>query len=205
MASEAELRDLRLRAARILKSQACLDIRFQLDKVGIQTFMYSYIGSAISDDKVHLNIGTGHNYNPATNTITFNAIDVDAPTIVHEATHAIIDATHVGQKFTTGVHEAAAYLAETVYALNANYGSHQIDVPHLAPSLYDLARRIKAFNSQNKSGLFVCPASDTFSIIAILGNSKLGMDVDHTEVMDGINEAPHRGLLGHMALESRKK
>jgi hypothetical protein len=167
--------------------------------------MYPYIGNAIALDNVHLDIGDGHSYDPHNNTITFDSLGVNETTIVHEATHALIDATHRGQSFTTGVHETTAYLAETIYALNVNDTRHQIDVPHVQGRLESLAGSIRAFNAQHNSGLFVCPAREVADIIAILGNSGLHQNMDHCETMDGINEEPHRGLLGQMILDSRKK
>ncbi len=186
MASESEIRALRLRTQAILRSQVCQKIRFKLANVQIQTFMYGYIGSAIADDRVHLRVGNGHNYNPASNTITFDSEEPDAATIVHEATHAVIDATHVGKTITTGVHETSAYLAETMYTLLTGKDPF-LDVPHLTHPVAQLARSVIAFNKKS-NGVYQCSLSETRGIIAILEHSNLRMDTAHTERMDGIGD-----------------
>src|SRR2546423_8403338 len=125
MASEeAETSRLRSRAENVLSSPACRAVRFRLDNVAIQTFMYSTIANAIREDRVHMRIGRSRHYDHLTNTIWLDTADVPPYVIVHEATHAVLDATHVGQNITVGTHEAAAYLAETVYALNAGDSTH---------------------------------------------------------------------------------
>jgi hypothetical protein len=114
MASDAEIIRLRARAATILSSSTCQKIRFKLDNIAIQTFMYSYVAGLIRDDHVHINIGSGNGYEYESNTITYESVDVSPKAIVHEATHAVIDATNPDKYVTKGTHEAAAYLAESV-------------------------------------------------------------------------------------------
>lgn len=187
MVSENDKRQLRSRMARVLRSKACFAIRFRLDNVGIQTYMYSYIADAIVDNRVHVEIGDGHHYDYHPNTITFDSLDVEPATIVHEATHAVIDATHSGKNITNGAHEASAYLAEALYDMNVD-DDINVDIPHLARPLYLLARQVKAFNASHASGLFVCPQSDTLYIKAILNGARGANDVNRVDRMDGIGD-----------------
>lgn len=204
MVSETELNSLRLRAQGILKSQACMAIRFKIDNVGIQTFMYAYIADAIYKDQVHIRIGEGRGYDYTSNTITFDSINVDPPIIVHESTHAVIDATHVGKTITVGTHETAAYLAETLYALNSNYNQHIIDDQNIMRSIYKLARKIQNFNSKHQSGLFSCPPDDILYIKRVLEHSALRMNVNREDKMDGIYQGPKQGLIRQLFLESNR-
>src|SRR6478735_6077685 len=118
MSSEGERR-LMQKVDRTLKSKECFAIRFRLDNIGIQTYMYMYIVQAIRENRIHLEIGDGDHYDDTTNphTLTLGSADVPARTIVHEATHAVIDATHKGQKLSRGSNEVAAFLAESIYGL----------------------------------------------------------------------------------------
>jgi hypothetical protein len=186
MANDQEIRALRLRAKAILQSRLCQNIRFKLANVHIQSTMWGYIGAAVGENLVHLQVGTGHHYDPGSNTITFDDDVPEAKIIVHEATHAIIDATHVGQTITTGVHETSAYLAETIFTILTGKEAH-LDVPHLTPSVAQLARRVIAFNSKSLES-YECTTAETGNIIAILEHSNLRMNTSHTERMDGIGD-----------------
>lgn len=118
-------------------------------------------------------------------TTTFDSLGVTSSTIVHEATHAVIDADHFNQVVTTGTHEAAAYIAETVFALATNEKGHTLDVSGLRKPLRRIAERIRAFCAKDSG---VCPISTakTQQIKLIIGNSALRAPIDHEETMDGI-------------------
>src|SRR5262245_58906317 len=119
MASQEDIARMRARVGRLLKSQACLEIRFKISTICIQRFMYTYIGQGVIDDLIHIDLDNNPVYDPDTRTLGVES-DAKDSTIVHEATHAIINATNPGQVFTKGVHEAAGYLAEAVWAINAD-------------------------------------------------------------------------------------
>jgi hypothetical protein len=177
---------LRSRVLSVLRTKECLQIRFRIGDVHIERFMYLYLAGAITDNHVQLTVGDGHNYDDTTNTITYDSDSPDRPTIVHEATHAVIDGTHKGKIITKGNHEAAAYLAEALFSLysgdddNVNYS-----VPHLAPPLFDLARRVQAFNEQNPSGLFRCPTGDLMELVAIMSAAPYAGNMSSARTMGG--------------------
>lgn len=206
MATEAEIRNLRARADSILRKPACNSIRFRLDNVTLHTFMYGYIGHAIANDRVHIRIdgNRGDSYDPGNDTITFGSTDIPDYTIVHEATHAIIDATHSGKTVTVAAGEAVAYVAESLYALNAGHTSHTIDDPRLMRTAYTIARQIRAFNASQSTGVFTVAAGDVTQIKSDLAGSGLRQAFSHGFVQDGIYEGPRRGLIGMMFIESRK-
>ncbi len=163
--------------------------------------MYSYVAGLVRDDHVHINIGSGNGYDYVSNTITYNSVDVSPKAIVHEATHAVIDATNPGKEVTKGTHEAAAYLAESVYALLCG-DQPETDVKNLTQPVADLARKVMAFNKSNASGLFACPLSDTEYIKKVLASSQLAGDQGRADKQDGV---PYRsgGLIRQMWLDSR--
>jgi hypothetical protein len=180
---------LRWRMSRILHSKECRAIRFKLDNVTIQTYMYAYIGDAITDRLVQINTATsGHAYDHLSNTIFVDSHSVAPAVIVHEATHAVIDATHQGKSISVGTHEASAYLAETLYSMACGDDDASVDVPHLDRPLMLLARQVNAFNASHPSGSFVCPDSDVMYIKAIIKSSGLRSNVDRVDTMNGIGQ-----------------
>jgi hypothetical protein len=191
MASPSEIASLRTRIGRILKSAACLEIRFTVANISIQRFMYTYIGQAIMDGTVHLAIADANHYDHKTNVLTLDSLDVAPPVIVHESTHALINATHVGKAIRCGSHETAAYLAESLWALNTD-NDVAVDVPHMNQRMARLARRVQEFNSQNRMGLFVCDPGEVQNMEALMRNSRNGTDVDRVDVQVGIGDGPKR-------------
>jgi hypothetical protein len=155
MASPEEL--LRSRVIRILRSRACLDIQFTIAGSTIMGYGYGYVADMIEQNGVRIRIGdTGgftakYDHQPnGTPTLTFDPKDpslASSPsgraTIVHEATHAVLDAVGKGKTIGYGDDEVAAYLAQTIYSLNA--GDTINTVGPLAGPLYQLALRVKRF------------------------------------------------------------
>lgn len=201
MANEAEISRLRAKAKTLLTSSVCKQIRFKLDNVAIQYLMYGYVAGLIAEDHVHIKVESGDGYDHVFNTMTFSSADPHAATIVHEATHAVIDATNAGKDVTKGTHETAAYLAETIFSLLSG-DSPDLGVPYLTPPLVELAGKVMAFNKSGKSGLFVCPLTDTEYVKKILASSRLAGAVDRVDRMDGV---PYQsgGLLWRMRQEAR--
>jgi hypothetical protein len=184
MFSGQETFDLRVKIWRTLKTNACTAIRFKLDNVRIQTYMYTYMADAVYNDRVHVAEGRGNGYDDETNTLRFLDADPEPYVLVHETTHAIIDATHPGKSISKGAHEASAYLAETIWAIHVGE-EVSLDVARLDRPVYQLAKKVIAFNQKNKSGLYDCHYNDTFEIKAILN----GMyDVSTVRTMDGIGD-----------------
>jgi hypothetical protein len=143
------------------------------------------------DDTVHLAISNARHYDHKTNVLTLDSLNVDPPVIVHESTHALINATHVGKSIRCGSHETAAYLAESLWALNTD-NDVAVDVPHLNQRMYRLARRVKEFNSQNRMGLFVCDPAEVQYMETLMRISANGTDVDRVDVQLGIGDGPKR-------------
>jgi hypothetical protein len=123
MFGEREKQQLREKAANVLRSATCTSIRFRLDNVRIERSMYPYIAGAILENRVHIEEGGGDGYDHTTNTIFFQSTGVQPATIVHEATHAVIDATMKGQNITKGTGEAVAYLAEAQHSVPGTFPS----------------------------------------------------------------------------------
>lgn len=202
MASEDTLRS---KVSEILNSPACLRIRFRVDAVGIQTYMYSYIAQAVRENRVHIVIHNDKNpdgqkiskpertaeYNPKTNTLLFRSADIykDADgkaTIVHEATHAVIDATHANGTVRSGQNELAAYLAQMLYSMYSNDKYNKVGP--LAGPIYQLALKVFAFNSEHKSGLFVCDPNETYPLKVYLNDH--GYQAWAKDLTDGIGDGP---------------
>lgn len=165
MSKESEREQLIQKIDRTLKSRECYAIRFQLENIGIQTYMYSFIAQAIHEDRIHAQVGSGDNYNPLTNpsTLTFSFADPPGRTIVHESTHAVIEATHKGRKIARAANEAAAFLAESIYGLYT--GESMEGYPgYFAPPFFQLAEKVHEFNLNHRSGLFVCPPEDVANL-----------------------------------------
>jgi hypothetical protein len=195
------------RMQRVLSSPAANAVRFQLDNVAIHSYMLGYIATAVGDDRVHVRVdgSRANSYNPEFNTINFIFADPDDATIVHESTHAAIDATNPGLAVTVATGEAVAYVAESVYALNAGFDDHTIDDRGIMRAAYVLARQIRAYNAINPSGVYTCPPSDVATLKSALIGSRLAQDFAKSFVQDGLGEGPRRGLIGSMILQSRGK
>ena len=185
MARPCEIEYLRKRIGQILKSAACLEIRFKVANICIQRFMYTYIGDAILKDDVHLDIADARQYDHTTNVLTLDSYDVAPTVIVHECTHAVINATHVGKSIRNGAHETAAYLAESLWALLTD-NDVAVDVPHLDRRMYDVAKEVKAFNAKNRMGLYELDPAEQHYMEALMRNSGNRTDVDRVDVQVGI-------------------
>jgi hypothetical protein len=182
---------LRSRVLAAIRTPECLQIRFRIGNVGIQRYMYLYLAGAIEADKVHVDTGDAPRYKHETNTLTYPSDNPERPTIVHEATHAVIDGTHKGKTITRGNHEAAAFLAEALFVLYSDDDDNvNNSVPHLAPTLFRVAEQVKAFNSQNPNGLFHCHPADLAVIIAIMSAAPFARDMSETETMSGWGDGP---------------
>jgi hypothetical protein len=144
--------DLRKRVVNVLRSQAGMNIKFTIVGSTVMGYGYGYVADVIEQGGIKIKIGnTGaftasYDHRGSTPTFVFgNPSIVSSPegraTIVHEATHAVIDAVRKGRTIAFGDNEVAAYLAETVYRMNTNA---PLTGP-LAPFLIPVARKIKSF------------------------------------------------------------
>ena len=180
-----KLQALGTRVKSILRSATCFSICFRLDNIAIQTHMYSAIAGEVELGGIHLKID-GRGYDPTSDTLTMDTDDPEPAVVVHEATHAAIDAYHLGLNVTLGTHEAPAYLGETLYW---KYGGQRtsIDVMALARPLSLLADKVKFFNDAHRSGLFTCLQGDVVEIQQILKFSALRMSIDRVYRMNGLS------------------
>jgi hypothetical protein len=79
-------------------------------------------------------------------------------TIVHEATHAVIDAVAPGRSIGYGEEEVSAYLAQTIYSLNCRDRINTVGP--LARPAYEIAQRIRNFPVQKEGHIYECTATE---------------------------------------------
>ncbi len=122
---------LRQSIQNVLMSNECQSIDFSLDGIHIDGSGYSFVALALisagrSQNNIriavkHMPKGVGAQYDPSTNTFEFprpgyGTTDAEKLTIVHESTHALIDAR---KKRTTMINnEICAYIAGAIYNSN---------------------------------------------------------------------------------------
>ena len=172
---------LRQRTTRILCSTHCNLIRFQLDNVKIESLMYNYVANLIEQNKIRIGMSSGRTYNHISDYITFDSVDVGPEVIVHEATHALIDAVYPGLTITKGTGEACAYLAETMYSWATIRASRDLEIPHLTTPVSRLAQNALAHNRSHKQA-YVCPPAEIDSIKAVMSE---WMEIGRKDTMDG--------------------
>ena len=159
--------ELRYRIVRILRSQECFKIRFKLVNVSIEPWMWPGLANAIETGTwCKVRIGDGDDFD-FPNTFHFATARPERFEIVHEVTHMMIWATHVGKTIQTGVHEAAAYLAEALFTLYSGDQDNLNTQPHLAYPLFQLATSVKN-NTRIGRPSVVCDPTSVMNIIAIL-------------------------------------
>jgi hypothetical protein len=137
---------LRARIAHVLATPACADIRFRIGDIHIGSLMLNYVGGAFLDPSAKLNLvpRDSPGYKNITWTLFMNEGVRDA-TIVHECTHILINHLNKGQSIPNVTHEAAAYIAEAYWAINAGRPI-DIDDVFLTLECGRLAHMAKAYN-----------------------------------------------------------
>jgi hypothetical protein len=183
MASPEVIAKHRARIMSVLATPACAEIRFKLAGVRIYRLRYNYLAGLIDADKVHVDFG-GPWCDYKSRTILLDEGEWDA-TVVHESTHALINISHAGETLPNGVHEASAYIAEALWALNAKR-TIAIDVPHVDVQALRVAHKIKVFNETNPVGLYDVEPADYVTIQSLLKMSKNGTDVESKYVQVGV-------------------
>ena len=144
--------DLRKRVVNVLRSQACMQIQFNVAGSTVMGYGYGYVADVIEQGGIKIKIGnTGaftasYDHQGSTPTFVFgDPAMVSSPegraTIVHEATHAVIDAVRKGRTMAFGDNEVAAYLAEALYRINTGA---PLTGP-LVPKLMPVVRKIRSF------------------------------------------------------------
>ena len=157
--------------------------------------MYAYIGDVVLNRArlIRVVVGSGNGYDNTTTprTLTFASADPQPGTIVHEATHAVIDATHKGQTIQKGANEAAAFLAEAVYELLADESWLGTSTPHyFARAFYKLAKNAINHNSNDSLPRFVCPPGDVMNLKALIGTlpDYSNTNLNQNDTMQGIGD-----------------
>ena len=185
MTCNTDYPEIRARIGRVLKTNACSQIRFRLANIHIGRFMFNYIAGMIENGSVIITPGDAPHYDMPTNTLQISGGATEAE-IVHESTHILISATHEGQTIRRGDHETAAYLSAALWAL---YSDNEIavDVPHMDVHVRRLANKILAFNTANRSGTYDCAPADYLLIQSLMQASANGTDVNERKVQPGLS------------------
>jgi hypothetical protein len=120
---------IRRLTAALLRSRSVKAIRFRIDGSTIMAYGYGYLADMIDQKSVQIVFGDTGGFtasfrhdpgSPAQLVFApdFSWNDDSMGTVVHEATHAVVDAVRVGRPISYGDNEVAAYVAETLFKLN---------------------------------------------------------------------------------------
>jgi hypothetical protein len=153
---------------------------------------YLYIAGAIENGKVKVTVGptsvpgrdgeyVPQNFRSNANTLIFPIDNPTDETIVHEATHAVIDGTTVGSNISNISDEVAAYVAEMVYSLNKGRNVNQVGP--VAGPLFELAQSVK--NNLSGSAIALAPAT-----VQRLKTALKGAYPDVSYRADGLGDGP---------------
>jgi hypothetical protein len=190
MATDEEIKTLRGKIASVLATPHTFKIRFEVANVSITRFMYHAIASSIADGTINVVEGDGEAYYHDTDTLMVGSLNPPSVRIVHEATHAIIDATLKGKWVRRGVHELAAYLAESIWAVSTGTWPG-LDIAPLDRPMRALAQEVVAYNANPKNvRLYQVSPENTRDLQLIMENSKARMVTGNVEKMDGIGGRP---------------
>jgi hypothetical protein len=179
--------------AEVLRLLPCYQIRFALRGVNIQSWMWPFVANAIEWGAwCNVEFGNGDGFDFDTMTFHFDRFYPSRPTVVHEATHCLIWATHKGKKIKTETHEAAAYLAEKLFTLNSkdHYDLDLSGQPHLERSrLSELAQFVKKGTKDGKPNVRCddVPALLNEVITAVRTDAR-AQDPDEVRVQGGVGE-----------------
>jgi hypothetical protein len=174
----------------ILRLAACFKIHFKLLNVDIHSWMWPFMANAIEYGTwCKVEIGGGNGFDGSERTFHFADEHPRPWEVVHEATHALIWVTHKGQDIRTGTHEAAAYLAETLFTIYdmEPEGSHDWSTqPRLEGPMTVLANAVVAGSKQGSH--VVCSPPLVHNIIAVLRHNARGQDLDEVKHQYGIHD-----------------
>jgi hypothetical protein len=185
-------RKLTNRIVDVLKWTQCASIRFKLELVGIQSFMYLHTSNAVREGAitVQVNPNSSPYFDPDARLMSLPKADPEPNVIVHEATHALILTTHVGKVLSVITHEAAAYLAEAVFSMNLGNKPQLGHLPGVYNAAYRLAALVKYHNDRNSSGMFECPAGLVGELKDALRKSPLRQGWDDRYWQGGLKPSP---------------
>lgn len=156
---------LRGQIVTILRSDPCGRINFTLGNLYVAGLKYRYVADLLANRKIGIDVdpaltgkGLAGRYNPLFDRLVFpwaaldgNNGDGKRGTIVHECTHASFDVSRSGITTRSLDDEAAAFIAECVYLINAgrSYPQNNND---FTKSVYAMASKIVASNRNGDVG-----------------------------------------------------
>lgn len=192
---------LRAKTISIIRSRPCLDIAFTIAGMTLMGYGYGYVADMLQDGVIGVAIGpTGGfdaSYDSSANLITFSSPDpakIATPsgrgTVVHECSHAVVDAVAKGKSVAYGDDEVAAYIAQTVYSINA--GDSFNKVGPVAGPLYAIATKIIANKTKKDSPVYVVDPADYVAVRGVILQiytavaTSQGKRVPQSTVMTGI-------------------
>ncbi len=198
---------LRAKTISIISAKACRAISFTVARMTVMSYGYSYVSDLLARDSIHIAIGGGESgttasYDGKANTIHFGTRDPNVlgspsgrQTVVHECTHALIDATCAGRDVKFGDDEAAAYLAQMAYALNAHETYDPQNDPVATP-LYETVKKMQDYYAgaayKRQGSVYVVERADIDKIWNILKPryayiaQKQGKILPESTTMDGV-------------------
>jgi hypothetical protein len=183
MSNASDVQFVRNRYAKGMGASVMNLVRFRLANISIQYMQYAWVGDLVRQGRIHIKVDSGDSYDHVTDTIGIDDPKCWFHVLVHEGTHAVIDACNPGLSITKGNGEACAYVAETVFNIAWRKEVPDFNVPHLARPVASLARRILSHNERGAKGLFECDPASVAEINAILGKH---WPVNRVDRMNGI-------------------
>jgi hypothetical protein len=189
----------------ILRSKPCSDIGFWAAGTSIMGYHYGYIAELIDKGAVrtqpYAKRGYGGQYDPNDQTLYLNGATYTGyyasaggrATIVHECTHAIFHLLKSGQIVRLADDEFIAWLAETIYRMNAGYdviGSAD-NAPKFRKSLFFVAQ--KCINQRGD----ICQVDpravhDVGTELFAAAEKEEGKRLPSSQVMPGFDQTPPR-------------
>jgi hypothetical protein len=189
---------LRLKVLSALNSKACGAIAFQAAGISVMGYHYGYLADLVAQYCVDIKFGVvdpaaSAEYDHTTDTLRFSnrnlgfyATPSGRAQIIHECTHALIDAAHPGKPVRRSDNEFICWLAQTIYSLLAGDGVRRDGDFH--GSLFAIASDA----IRKRDGVFMVDPQAVSFVAAILRSAdalrakKAGKTVPDIELMDGI-------------------
>lgn len=119
---------LRVKVLGTLNSKACHDIAFEAAGISVMGYHYGYLADLVAQYCIDVKFGVvdpaaSAEYDHMTNTLRFAnrnlgfyASPAGRAQIVHECTHALIDATQSGKQVRRADNEAICWIAQTIFS-----------------------------------------------------------------------------------------
>ncbi|MBL9012255.1 MAG: hypothetical protein JNL56_13855 [Alphaproteobacteria bacterium] len=186
-----EFEALKKRIVAILRSSECAMMNFAVGRVMVTGRGYAAVADAVETGKIAVTLATAAgyeaSYSPSTRTFQFPKIGYgvlrkERGSIVHEATHALIDIylnmnPGSGEALSSSDEEPVCYIAECVfYALNVRESATQMETPESAHVLAMrrqaelIGNRIALDILNNRSRLLKVPPQANLADLGLLSH-----------------------------------